>query len=177
MMRKLAIFLVGFMLLILVLRWDKHGTSSSPIAPIPVHTEYVEKIVHDTIVVTQQVVQYVERSDYTKTIPDKSLLRDADIPVRRVQLQTDIAKSLKDSVKPNFCDSVISYHDHWADIRFYPKDSTFQYNIRDSLQIYVSYHRKHKFLFFKWGRKIYDVTTVHYNPNSFISFSTSVAVK
>ena len=69
------------------------------------------------------------------------------------------------------------YSDQWADISFQPTDTTFYYNIRDSLSTYVYREYKHKFLWFRWGTKGYHVKLVNYNPNAHIKYNRFVRPK
>ena len=69
---------------------------------------------------------------------------------------------------------VFSYSDRWSALRFSLQDSTFYYNIRDSLATLVHREYKHRFLWWRWGVKGYKVTLINYNPHSRITYNTYV---
>lgn len=71
-------------------------------------------------------------------------------------------------------DSVLTYHDAWTDFTFYPRTSRLSYRMRDSLAIAVERQYRHKFLFFRWGTKGYNVKIANHNPRSTIRYNTFV---
>lgn len=177
-MKVLRFFFIGLVALVAVLFCKRSGTAPSPtLEVVPVAQPFQQVVVHDTIVIVKQEIKYIEKSDYTKTNTDKNLLKKADVKPKEVLLEARVGKQITDSVKPVKQDSVLRYSDPWADIRYHFKDSTFLYKVRDSVNIYITKRYKHKFLFLKWGKKSYDVVMVNHNPNSTISFLSSVAVK
>ena len=46
--------------------------------------------------------------------------------------------------------------------------------MRDSLAIALKKEYKHRFLFFKWGVRGYDVKVANFNPHSTIKYNTYV---
>lgn len=133
-------------------------------------------IVHDTVVVVKQQIKYVDKSDYKKST-DKELLKASSASASSVLVDVELSKSLSDTVRPQRVDSIIHYHDHWTDIRYNTIDSTCNYIMRDSISLYITQRRKHRFLFIRWGKKCYDVIIANRNPHSSISYLSTVAVK
>ena len=125
-------------------------------------------IVHDTVVVVKQQIKYVDKSDYKKT---------SSASASSVLVDVELSKSLSDTVRPQRVDSIIHYHDHWTDIRYNTIDSTCNYIMRDSISLYITQRRKHRFLFIRWGKRYYDVIIANRNPHSSISYLSTVAVK
>ena len=82
----------------------------------------------------------------------------------------------KDSARAAYSHSlnVFSYDDRWSHLEFSPSDSTFYYNIRDSLATVVYHEYKHRFLWWRWGVKGYKVKVVNFNPHSTIIYNTYV---
>lgn len=177
-MKARVFFILGFFVLAVVIFCHRSVTTpSTKEVEVPAAQPFQQIVVHDTIVVTKQVIKYIDKSDYTKTNQDKALLKKANVKPSEVLVESRVSKLLSDSVKPVMRDSVLHYADQWADISYHFKDSTFLYKVRDSVNIYITKRYKHKFLFLKWGKKSYDVVMVNHNPNSTISFLSSVAVK
>ena len=65
----------------------------------------------------------------------------------------------------------------WSDLQFRLQDSTFYYNIRDSLCTQVSREYKHRFLWWRWGTKGYHVTLINFNPHSKVLYNTFIQVE
>ena len=74
----------------------------------------------------------------------------------------------KDSTK----DSPLIYHDAWTDLEY--SNRKLVYSMRDSLAIALKKEYKHRFLFFKWGVRGYDVKVANFNPHSTIKYNTYV---
>ena len=67
--------------------------------------------------------------------------------------------------------------DKWAKgsyLEFSLDDSTFYYNIRDSLETVVYHEYKHRFLWWRWGVTGYYVKIVNFNPNARVIYNRYV---
>lgn len=74
-------------------------------------------------------------------------------------------------------DSLFSYHDQWADLSLSLKDTTFYYNIRDSLATVVYREYRHRFLWWRWGTKGYRLKIVNFNPRSKVTYNKYIYSK
>lgn len=138
---------------------------------------FVEKTVRDTIVIIQQKIVEVEKTEYKKTTDNIDLLRSIGSSPSLVILESKLSKQVNDTVKPTARDSVFRYVDAWAEISFRPSDSLFTYFVRDSINILITKRYKHRLWFFRWGKKSYDINVVNFNPHSKITHFSTVAVQ
>lgn len=135
--------------------------------------------IRDTVeVVTQKVVE-VEKIKEVLTEEDKALMKDLGVKVKELESLQKTGMETKDTVvlaaavpHPTGKDSILSFHDAWADFEYY--DKTLKYAVRDSLAIAVRREYKHRFLFWKWGVKGYEVKVTNFNPKSTIRYNTFV---
>ena len=72
---------------------------------------------------------------------------------------------------------VVTYSDKWVDFYANIPDSTFTYEVRDSLSSAISRIYKHRFLWWRWGTKGYKQTIVNHNPRSKIVYNEIVKVE
>lgn len=140
---------------------------------------------HDTIrdsipVVSQQVIT-ISKSDYKKEIADRELIKDLNLQLKQIREENRMLLATVGTVplKPaeNDSDSIFVYHDAWTDFEVNMKTRNLQYEVRDSLVTFVTAIHKHKFLWWKWGVKGYNVKHVNFNPRSQIRYSQSVIVE
>lgn len=134
--------------------------------------------IRDTVeVVTQKVVE-VEKLKEVLTKEDRALMKDLGVKVKELESLQKTGMETRDTVvlaampQQTGRDSILSYHDAWADFEYYNK--TLKYAVRDSLAIAVRREYKHRFLFWKWGVKGYEIKCVNFNPNSSIRYNTFV---
>lgn len=135
--------------------------------------------IRDTVeVVTQKVIE-VEKIKEVLTEEDRELMKDLGVKVKELESLQKTGMETKDTVvlaaavpHPTEKDSILSYHDAWADFEYYNR--TLKYAVRDSLAIAVKKEYKHRFLFWKWGTKGYEVKVTNFNPNSSIRYNTFV---
>lgn len=137
--------------------------------------------------ITQKIVE-VETIKEVLTDEDRKLLKDAGIAVKElISLQKtgmvtsgdvmmssrDTAAYSKDSAKvPR---DTLFYKDAWAEFEFYNR--RLKYSVKDSLAVAVKKEFKHRFLWWKWGTKGYQVKVMNFNPNATIKYSTFVKRK
>ena len=129
--------------------------------------------------ITQKIVE-VEKIKEVLTDEDRVLLKDAGIAVKELislqktgmETKDSVNLSAKDSTKE---DSPLYYKDAWAEFEFHNKK--LRYSVKDSLAIAVKKEFKHRFLWWKWGTKGYEVKAVNFNPHATIRYNTFVKRK
>lgn len=132
--------------------------------------------IRDTVeVVTQQVVE-VEKVKSALTKEERELLKDLGLKVRELESLQHTGIVTKDTVwlvgKDSTDGSPLVYHDAWTDIEY--RDKRMVYAMRDSLAIALRKEYKHRFLFFRWGTKGYEVKVANFNPHSSVRYNTFV---
>lgn len=133
--------------------------------------------IRDTVeVVTAPVITAELKALRKQHIIDEQLIKDLGLRLKQLDAVQTTVTETKDTAKADFNDStkVFSYEDYWSHLEFRPCDSTFYYNIRDSLVTAIHHEYKHKFLWFRWGIKGYKVKHVNFNKNSRIVYNTYV---
>ena len=143
-----------------------------------IYPSIIRDTIHDTIPVASVPALVVTKEEYKK-VADKALLKDLDVKPAAItsQLQTEISTldSIKLRVTP--ADNDYIYHDHWTDIHLSLSDSILRYNMRDSIAMFVVRDYKHRFLFWRWGTKGYNVKLVNFNPRAKIKYLKYVKVE
>lgn len=144
---------------------------------VPLDRDTVILSTHDTVEVVTSSVITAELSALRKQhIIDEQLIKDLGLKLKQLDAVQTTVTETKDTVKASFDNSskVFSYDDSWSHLKFRLRDSTFYYNIRDSLATIVHHEFKHRFLWWKWGVKGYKVKVVNFNPHSTIRYNTYV---
>lgn len=163
--------------------------------------------IHDSVeVITQKIVE-VQKVKEVLTDEDRQLLRDVGIGIKQLEALQKTSLSTSDTVQltnspvpsspvpsvaissqPNSQhppssegqedpDSILRYSDAWADFEYWSRQRKLIYSVRDSLAIAVRREYKHRFLFFHWGLKGYEVKVVNFNPHSTIRHNTFIKKK
>lgn len=130
--------------------------------------------IRDSIeVVSQVVVEVVPKKMKEALAADEQLIKDLQLKVKQLEaLQTTtIETSDTTPAHHDAGDSLFYYSDQWADLQLSLKDSTFYYNIRDSLSTVVYREYRHHFLWWKWGTKGYRLKIVNYNPHARVTYN------
>ena len=134
--------------------------------------------IRDTVVVVTQKVVTVEKIKNVLTKEDRQLLKDIGIKVSELEqlqktgmLTSGTATLREDSSRR---DSVLRYNDAWADFEYWEREKRLHYAVRDSLAIAIRKEWKHRFLWWKWGVKGYEVKIVNFNPHTTIRYNTFV---
>lgn len=113
-------------------------------------------------------------------LADTKLIRELKVKLKDVKSIHTVSSSTADTVRiepvPNTADSVFSYQDKWLSLHIDIPARLCQYTSRDSLTTIVSRTYKHKFLWWRWGTKGYQVQIVNFNPHSRINYSRYVEV-
>ena len=135
--------------------------------------------IRDTVeVVTQQVVE-VEKVKSALTKEDKALIKDLGMKIKELESLQKMGMETRDTIilveKDSTEDSPLVYHDAWTDIEY--RDKRMVYAMRDSLAIALRKEYKHRFLFFRWGTKGYEVKVANFNPHSSVRYNTFVMKK
>lgn len=130
--------------------------------------------IRDSIeVVSQLVVEVVPKKMKEALAADEQLIKDLQLKVKQLEaLQTTVVVT-SDTVPAhhNQGDSIFYYNDQWTDLQLSLKDSTFYYNIRDSLSTVVYREYRHHFLWWKWGTKGYRLKIVNFNPHARVTYN------
>lgn len=114
-------------------------------------------------------------------IADTRLIRQLRLRLKDTEAIHTVAQTTTDTVYLEAStsadsDSVYTYQDKWISLRVDIPSRQCQYAAYDSLTTIVSRTYKHRFLWWRWGTKGYDVRIVSHNPHSRISYSKWVKV-
>lgn len=136
----------------------------------------IDTIRDSTTVATQRIVE-VDRTDYKKQVADAELIKDLKLRVAQIESENAMLREIADSLQlVAVNDSLYAYHDHWADFVVDTKSGWMDYAVRDSFVTYVSRIYKHKFLWWKWGTKGYEVKHVNFNPRASVKYARTIKV-
>ncbi len=143
-----------------------------------VYPSVIHDTIRDTIPIASAAALIATKAEYKRST-DRALLKDLNIKPAAItsQLQTEI--STRDSIKLRATpvDNDYIYHDQWTDIHLSLKDSILRYDMRDSIAMFVVRDYKHRFLFWRWGTKGYNVKLVNFNPCAKIRYLKYVKVE
>ena len=133
---------------------------------------------HDTIrdsipVVTQTVVEVVPKKMKEALADDQQLIKELKLKIQQLEAMQTTTLETSDTVPALYQahDSCFHYSDQWADLSLRLKDTTFYYNIRDSLATVVYREYRHHFLWWKWGTKGYRLKIVNFNPHARVTYN------
>lgn len=132
--------------------------------------------IRDSVKLVTQQVMVMDRGEYKLLAADRKLLEELNLKLRQVVSDQRVSMVTSDTVKTNRLNSVYSYSDAWLSLRLDTADSILTYRARDSLQCIVARQYKHKFLWWKWGTKGYNVKVLNYNPHSTILYNSYIQV-
>lgn len=132
--------------------------------------------IRDSIKLVTQQVMVMDRGEYKLRSADRKLLEELNLKLRQVVSDQRVSMVTSDTVKTKRLNSVYSYSDAWLSLRLDTADSILTYRARDSLQCIVARQFKHKFLWWKWGTKGYNVKVLNYNPHSTILYNSYIQV-
>ena len=130
--------------------------------------------IRDSIpVVTQTVVEVVPRKMKEALAADRQLIKELQLKIQQLEAMQTTTLETADTVPAHYQarDSCFCYSDKWADLQLSLKDSTFYYNIRDSLSTVVYREYRHHFLWWRWGTKGYRVKIVNFNPHARVTYN------
>lgn len=113
-------------------------------------------------------------------LADAKLVKELKVKLKDVKTIHTASSSTADTVRiepiPNTADSVFSYQDKWLSLHIDIPARLCQYTSKDSLTTIVSRLYKHKFLWWRWGTKGYQVQIINFSPHSRINYSRYVEV-
>jgi hypothetical protein len=134
--------------------------------------------IHDSIPVAQVRVVEVDKTDYKKLLADKELIKELGLKVSQLESENRTLLNTRDTVvlEPE-SDSVLSYRDKWVTFKYLMDERVLGYSVRDSLSAYVSREYKHKFLWWRWGTKGYNVSIVSHNPKCKVEYNKYIIIK
>lgn len=161
------------------------------LAHAQIHVPPERFYIHDTVEVVKQQVQVVERLKPVLTDEDRALLKDLKLKLNNVESMQHTGIENHGSVTLHHPDtlpeprdgylsrdsSVLSYKDRWCDFTYDPTSRNLNYAVRDSLRTIVSRRYKHRFLWWRWGVKGYDIHIVNFNPHATVTYNGYVRHK
>lgn len=120
-------------------------------------------------------------------LADTKLIKDLKVRLKDVQSIHTASSTTADTVyltpEPTAAvagsgipDSIYTYRDQWLSLHIDIPKRECQYSSRDSLTTIVSRTYRHKFLWWRWGTKGYQVQIVSHNPHSKIDYSRYIEV-
>lgn len=123
--------------------------------------------IRDSVPVYETVVKEIDRTDYKKQVADRQLIKDLKIKLADVteenRLLTRQLRQIQLQPKAEG-DSLLEFHDQWADLIYDTTTCNLDFTVRDSLVTFVTRVPRHKFLWFRWGTKGYQVRIASFNP-------------
>lgn len=131
----------------------------------------------DTVEVSTSPVIMAELKTLRKQhLIDERIIKDLGLKLKQLDAVQTTVTETKDTARAEYCHNikVFSYDDRWSHLEFSLSDSTFYYNIRDSLATVVYHEYKHHFLWWRWGVKGYKVKILNFNPHSTIRYNQYV---
>lgn len=144
----------------------------------PLHRDTIR----DSLTVVTQKVSEVEKIKEVITPQEKELIEDLNLKVKQLTQLQQTALQTRDTVYLSAAnssnhppDTTLRYSDRWCDFTYKPSTQSLAYSIRDSLTTIVSRQYKHRFLFWKWGTKGYDVRIVNHNPHSTVTYNSFIS--
>mgnify|MGYP001517268150 FL=1 len=132
--------------------------------------------IRDSVKLVTQQVMVMDRGEYKLLAADRKLLEDLNLKLRQVVSDQRVSMVTSDTVKTKRLNSVYSYSDAWLSLRLDTADSILTYRARDSLHCIVAREYKHKFLWWRWGTKGYNVKVLNFNPHSTILYNSFIQV-
>lgn len=132
--------------------------------------------IRDSVKLVTQQVMVMDRGKYKLLAADRKLLEDLNLKLRQVVSDQRVSMVTSDTVKTKRLNSVYSYSDAWLSLSLDTADSILTYRARDSLQCIVAREYKHKFLWWRWGTKGYNVKVLNFNPHSTILYNSYIQV-
>jgi hypothetical protein len=135
-------------------------------------------IIRDSIPVAQVKVVEVDKTDYKKQLADRELIKELGLKVSQLESENRTLLNTRDTVvlKPEN-DSVLSYRDNWVTFKYLMNERVLGYSVRDSLSAFVSREYKHRFLWWRWGTKGYNVSIVSHNPKCKVEYNKYIKIK
>ncbi len=134
--------------------------------------------IRDSIPVWKERIVEVDRTDYKKQLADRELIKSLQLRIGQLESENRTLLCTRDTVvlEP-LNDSVLRYKDQWFDFSYDQNTRVLDCEVRDSLSTFVTREYKHRFLFFRWGTKGYNVYIVSHNPKCRVEYNKYIRVK
>lgn len=143
---------------------------------VPVEPDTI--MIHDTLreVATSPVIMAELRDLRRQHLIDEETIKALGLKMKQLDAVQTTSLETKDTARAAVVinSSLFSYEDEWSHLEFSLDDSTFYYNIRDSLETVVYHEYKHHFLWWRWGVKGYNVKIINFNPNARVKYNRYV---
>lgn len=134
--------------------------------------------IRDSIPVWKERVVEVDRTDYKKQLADRQLIKDLNLKVAQVEAENRLLRSTRDTViLTPVNDSTLRYADKWVSFEYMTRNQSLSYAVRDSLTTLVTRQYKHRFLWWRWGTKGYDLYVVSHNPKCKVEYNKFIKIK
>lgn len=135
----------------------------------------------DSIPIAQNTALQAKVSELEQLhLADTKLIKALKVKLKDVQALHTLSSETTDTViiapVPGTADSVFAYTDKWLSLHIDIPKRECQYVAYDSLTTIVSRTYKHRFLWWRWGTKGYEVRIVSFNPHSRIKYSRFIEV-
>lgn len=113
-------------------------------------------------------------------LADTKLIKALKVRIKDADAIHTVATTTTDTVfiapTDSGADSVFAYADKWVSLRIDIPQRLCQYTAYDSITTVVSRIYRHRFLWWRWGTKGYQVQIVNFNPHARVSYSRFVKV-
>lgn len=134
--------------------------------------------IRDSVFVWKERVVEVDRTDYKKQLSDKALIKDLQLKIDQIESESRTALVTRDTVVLEALnDSVLTYSDKWISFSYFLKTRVLGCEVRDSISTFVAREYKHRFLWWRWGTKGYNVYVVSHNPKCKVEYEKFILVK
>lgn len=134
--------------------------------------------IRDSIYVWKERIIEVDRSDYKKQLADKELIKDLELKVSQLESENRSLVVTRDTVVLSpLNDTTLFFSDRWISFSYLTNSRVLDCEVRDSLSTFVAREYKHKFLWWKWGTKGYNVYIVSHNPHSKVEYNKYIKIK
>lgn len=179
----LAVILLSILFLIAAVRYGVNNSAlESQVNDLRVQLAHSKvpmqrDTIRDSIPVVSQRAVEVDKTDYKQQLADKELIKDLGLKVDQLVAENKMLREARDSVMLKAVnDSVFAYHDRWADFEYLTRQQLLKYAVRDSFVTNVSRIYKHRFLWWRWGTKGYQVHHVNFNPHVDIKYDQYIMI-
>lgn len=134
--------------------------------------------IRDSVFVWKERIVEVDKTDYKKQLADKALIKELQLKIDQIESESRTSIVTRDTVVMTpVSDSVFTYRDQWLFFSFDINSRVLGCEVRDSLSTFVAREYKHKFLWFRWGTKGYNVYVVSHNPKCKVEYEKFIRVK
>ena len=158
-----------------------------PKPTVPTKKEVLKDSSTHYAAVTQTVTDKAEMKEALEE--QKQLIRELNIKIRSLQAaqvtateaeyKVPMPETRHDSVPTISTDSTqktqpeqYNYHTKWIDVE--TAGDSLRIRTRDSVTVFITKIYRHRFLFWKWGTKGYNVDIVNHNPHSSITYQKTI---